>query len=325
VRIRAGLTVALLAVLLPGPLASSAEGPGPRSARIGFLGDAPPFLADAFRAGLRELGYVEGSNLVIEYRPAEWKNERLPELAADLVRLKVDVIVTANVRATEAARRATSTIPIVFTVSGDPVAEGIVSSLARPGGNLTGLATISPELVGKQIEMLRAVVPRLTRIAVLKNPAQSSHPRAVREAQAAARVLGIQVHVLEARTSPEIAAAFASMTAQRVEGLLVLRDAEFRAHRAEIVAHAARGRLPTMYGLREEAEAGGLMAYGASVPQLFRRAATYVDKILRGAKPGELPVEQPTTFELVINLKTAKTLGLVVPPSLLGQADDVIQ
>jgi len=316
----------LLSVLVA-PLAAPAPAqqlPG-RTARIGFLGDVPSFLDDAFRQGLRELGYVAGQNIAIEHRAPEWKYERLPGLAAELVRLKVDVIVAASPPATEAAKQATSTIPIVFTVSGDPVAEGFVASLARPGGNLTGLATISPELVGKQLEMLKTVAPKISRVAVLQNPSQQSHLSAVRQAEDAARALGVQLQVLKARTPSEIEAAFAAMRSQRAGGVLVLRDAVFRAHRAQIVALAAKGRLPAVYGLREEVEAGGLMAYGASVPQLFRRAAIYVDKILKGAKPADLPVEQPTKFELVINMKTAKALGLTIPQSILVRADEIIQ
>jgi putative tryptophan/tyrosine transport system substrate-binding protein len=317
------LPLALAVLVMPG--AASAQQPSAKPARIGFLGDVPPFLDKAFREGLRELGYVEGQNIAIEHRAPDWKYERLPGLAAELVRLKVDVIVAASPAATEAAKHATRTIPIVFTVSGDPVAEGFVLSLARPGGNLTGLATISPELVGKQLEMLKAVAPKISRVAVLQNPDQPSHALAVQQAGEQARALGLQLQVLKARTPSEIEAAFAAMTAQRAGGLLVLRDAVFRAQRSLIVALAARSRLPAVYGLREEAEAGGLMAYGASVPQLFRRAATYVDKILKGAKPADLPVEQPTKFELVINLKTAKALGLTVPLSLLAQTDQVIE
>ena len=315
--------LALALVLLAAPLAASAQQSPGKSARIGLLGDVPSFLDEAFRQGLRELGYVEGQNIAIEHRSPEWKYERLPGLAADLVRLKMDVIVAASPAATEAAKRATSTIPIVFTVSGDPVADGFVASLARPGGNITGLATIGPELVGKQLEILKSVAPKISRVAVLQNP--NSRRGVLRQAEGAARALGLQLLILEARTPSEIEAAFAAMTSQRADGLLVLRDAVFRAQRAQITALAAKNRLPAVYGLREEAEAGGLIAYGASVPQLYRRAATYVDKILKGAKPGDLPVEQPTQFELVINLKTAKTLGLTIPPSLLLRADQVIE
>ena len=322
---RAALAAALVLGLLAAPLAARAQQPPAKTARIGLLFFVPtPLLDEAFRQGLRELGYIEGQNIAIEYRSAEGKSERLPGLAAELVRLKVDVIVAASPPATEAAKRATSTIPIVFAVSGDPVAEGLVTSLARPGGNITGLATISPELVGKQLEMLKGVAPKVTRVAVLQNPSTGLHPVALRQAEDAARALGVQLQILEARTPSEIDAAFAAMSSQRAGGVLVLRDAMFRAQRAQIVALAAKSRLPAVYGFREQAEAGGLMAYGASVPQLFRRAATYVDKILKGAKPAELPVEQPTKYELVINLKTARTLGLTIPPSLLRRADQII-
>ena len=318
-----GLAVILTTSLFLAPLAAEAQQPPAKSSRIGLLGDVPRFLDEAFREGLRDLGYVDGQNLVIEYRPSEWKYERLPRLAADLVRLKVDVIVTASPAATEAAKRATSTIPIVFTVSGDPVAEGFVASLARPGGNITGLATTSPELVGKQLEMLKGIAPKISRVAVLQNP--NTHRDVLQLTEGAARALGLQLHILAARTASEIEAAFATMSSLRADGILVMRDAVFRAQRAQITALAAKNRLPAVYGLREEAEAGGLMAYGASVPQLYRRAATYVDKILKGAKPADLPIEQPTKFELVINLKTAKALGLTIPQSLLGRADEVIQ
>jgi putative ABC transport system substrate-binding protein len=317
---RAALAAALVLGFLAAPLAAPAQQPSGKTARIGFLVRvSTPF--DAFREGLRELGYVEGQNIAIEYRSADGKDERLPGLAAELVRLKVDVIVAVSPPATEAAKQATSTIPIVFPVSGDPVAEGFVASLARPGGNLTGLATIGPELVGKQLELLKAVAPKVSRVAVLQSPSQQVQ----RQAEDAARALGVQLQVLKARTSSEIEAAFASMRSQRAGAVLVMRDALFFAQQTQIVALAAKSRLPAVYGFREQAEAGGLMAYGASTPQLFRRAATYVDKILKGAKPADLPVEQPTKFELVINLKTAKTLGLTIPPSLLGQADQVIQ
>jgi putative tryptophan/tyrosine transport system substrate-binding protein len=323
---RAALAAALALGLLAAPLAAPAQQPRGKTARIGFLARVDtPFLYEAFRQGLRELGYVEGQNIAIEYRSSEGKDERLLGLAAELVRLKVDVIVAAAPAATQAAKQATSTIPIVFTVSGDPVAEGFVASLARPGGNLTGLATIGPELVGKQLEMLKTVAPKVSRVAVLQNPSQQGHLRGVRQAEDAALALGVQLQILKARTPSEIEAAFAAMSSQRAGGVVVLRDAVFLTQRAQIVALAAKRRLPAVYGFREQAEAGGLMAYGASVPQLFRRAATYVDKILKGAKPADLPVEQPTKLELVINLKTAKPLGLTIPPSLLGQADQVIQ
>jgi len=318
----------LAVFLLVVPLASEAQAPA-KVHRIGFLTSRSPtdspHLLEAFRQGLRELGYVEGQNIAIEYRFAEGRPERLPALAAELVRLKVDVIVTAAPPAHLAAKQATSTIPIVFVVTGDPVAEGLVASLARPGGNITGLSSIAPEVVGKQLELLKEVTPRVSRVAVLQNPSNHVHPAMLRQAEGAARALGVQLHTVQARTPPEIDAAFEAMRSQRAGGVLVLRDLLFLAQRTQIAALAAKSRLPAVYGNKEVAEAGGLMAYGANTPQMYRRAATYVDKILKGAKPADLPVEQPTKFELVINLKTAKALGLTIPPSLLQRADEVIQ
>jgi putative ABC transport system substrate-binding protein len=318
------LAVALLAV----PRAAQGQTPA-KVPRIGFLSvlsltDNPHDL-EAFQQGLRELGYVEGQNIAIEYRFAEGRPERLPALAAELVRLKVDVIVTAAPAAPEAAQRATNTIPIVFAVVGDPVAVGLVASVARPGGNITGLSSMAPEVVGKQLELLKEVAPKISRMAVLQNPSNQAHPPTLRQAEGAARTLGVQLHIVQAGTPAEIEAAFATMSSQRAGGVLVLRDSFFLAQRAQIAALAAKDRLPSVYGLKEQAEAGGLMAYGASTPPMYRRAATYVDKILKGAKPADLPVEQPTKFELVINLKTAKALGLTIPQSLLQRADEVIQ
>jgi ABC-type uncharacterized transport system substrate-binding protein len=314
--------------LLAVPLAADAQLPA-KVPRIGYLSPLSPtdnpHLLEAFRQGLRELGYVEGQNIAIEYRFAEGRPERLPALAAELVRLKVDVILTTAAPAPQAAKQATSAIPIVFAVTGDPVAEGLVASVARPGGNITGLATIAPELVGKQLELLKEVAPKVSRVAVLQNPRDHAHPPMLRQAEGVAGALGVQVHILQARTPPEIEAAFAAMRSQRAGGVLVLRDGLFLVQRTQIAALAAKNRLPAVYGNREHAEAGGLMAYGASAPHMFRRAATYVDKILKGAKPADLPVEQPTKFELVVNLKTAKALGLTIPPSLLQRADEVIQ
>jgi putative tryptophan/tyrosine transport system substrate-binding protein len=316
------------AVLLAAPVAAEAQQAG-KVPRIGFLttpsSTAAAYYLEAFREGLRELGYVEGKTIAIEYRFAEGRAERLPALAAELVRLKVDVIVTGGPPAPEEAKQATSTIPIVFAVAGDPVGEGLVASLARPGGNITGLASIAAEVVGKQLELLKEVVPKVSRVAVLLNPSHSAHPLMARQAEGAARALGVQLHILQAGSPAEIDAAFAAMRSQRVGGVLVLRGSLFLAQRTQIAALAAKSRLPAVYGTREEAEAGGLMAYGASLPLLYRRAATYVDRILKGAKPGDLPVEQPTIFELVINLKTAKVLGLTIPQSLLARADKVIQ
>jgi len=321
--------VALLAIfLLAAPLAAEAQAPT-KVPRIGFLSSRSPadnpHLLEAFRQGLRELGYVEGQNIAIEYRFAERRPERLPALAAELVRLKVDVIVTAASPAPEAAKQATSAIPIVFAVSGDPVAVGLVASIARPGGNITGLAGMNPEGVGKQLQLLKEVAPKISRAVVLQNPGNLGHPFVLRQAEGAARALGVQLHIVQAGTPAEIEAAFATMRSQRVGGVVVLRDGLFLAQRTQIVTLAAKSRIPAVYGIREEAEAGGLMAYGASTPDMWRRAATYVDKILKGAKPADLPVEQPSKFEFVINLKTAKALGLTIPQSLLAGADEVIQ
>jgi putative tryptophan/tyrosine transport system substrate-binding protein len=241
------------------------------------------------------------------------------------VRLKVDVIVTAGPPAPQVAKQATGTIPIVFTVGNDPVADGLVASIPRPGGNMTGLASIAAEVVGKQLELLKEVAPKVSRVAVLQNPNHPGHPIVLRQAEGPARALGLQLHIVQASSPAEIDAAFASMRSQRVGGVLVLRDGFFLAQRTQIAALAVRSRLPAVHGIRGEAESGGLIAYGASVPFLYRRAATYVDKILKGAKPADLPVEQPTKFELIINLKTAKALGLTIPPSLLQRADEVIQ
>jgi len=318
----------LAVFLLTVPLAAKAQTPA-KVPRIGFLSSRSPAQSgpyiELFRQGLRELGYVEGQNIVIEYRFAEGRPERLPALAAELVRLKVDVIVTTAPPAPEAAKQATSTIPIVFATAVDPVANGLVASLARPGGNITGLANMSAEVVGKQLQLLKEVAPKVSRVAVLQNPNNHGHPVVLREAEGAARTLGLQLHIVPARTPSEIEAAFAAMRSQRAGGVLVLRDSVFFAQRTQIAALAAKSRLPAVYGFREDAEAGGLMAYGASLPHMYRRAATYVDKILKGAKPADLPVEQPTKFELVINLKTAKALGLTIPQSLMQRADEVIQ
>jgi putative ABC transport system substrate-binding protein len=314
--------------LLAAPLAAEAQAPT-KVPRIGFLsGRSPadnPHNLESFRQGLRELGYVEGQNIAIEYRFAENRPERLPALAAELVRLKVDVIVTAGPPAPQVAKQATRTIPIVFAVGNDPVADGLVTNIARPGGNITGLAAIAAEVVGKQLELLKEVAPKVSRVAILQNPNHPGHPTVLREAEDPARTLRLQLQIVQASNPAQIDAAFASMRSQRAGGVLVLRDGLFLAQRTQIAALAAKSHLAAVYGLREHVEAGGLMAYGANVPVLYRRAATYVDKILKGAKPGDLPVEQPTKFELVINLKTAKALGLTIPPSLLQRADEVIQ
>jgi putative ABC transport system substrate-binding protein len=320
----------LAGALLAVPLAAEAQQAG-KVHRIGILANVP--LADpegarlwgAFIQGFRELGYVEGKNITIEWRFSEGKYERLPELAADLVRLKVDVIVAPATQNVAVAKQATGTIPIVMTGSGDPVGSGLVVSLARPGGNVTGLAVLSTEIVGKQLELLKETVPKVSRVAILWNPTNPPHRRALGAAKIAAHSLGIQLHALEAQRPDDLERAFAAMTRERAGALLVLRDGMFLLHSKRIVDLAAKSRLPAMSEGKDELANGGLMAYGPSLSDSFRRAATYVDKILKGAKPADLPVEQPTKFELVINLKTAKALGLTIPPSLLTRADEVIQ
>ncbi len=298
--------------------------------RIGFLGlTSPsdrPSLLDAFRQGLRELGWVEGQNIVIDYRYAEGRVDRLPDLAADLVRLKVDLIVSLGTQGVTAAKNATETIPIVMIAVRDPVDTGLIASLARPGGNVTGVSGYAGlETVAKQLALLNETVPKIRRVAILSNPGNAYHQLAIRELNVAARSSGVQLQLLEARGPNEFDGAFAAMAKERVGALLVVSDVIFNNHRTRLADLAARSRLPAAYGVRESVEAGGLMSYGPSFLDLHRRAATYVDKILKGAKPADLPVEQPTKFELVINLKTAKALGLEVPPTLLARADEVIE
>jgi putative ABC transport system substrate-binding protein len=318
-----------LAAVLAAPLAGEAQ-QAANTPRIGFL-SASSFSEpriqryfQAFRQGLRELGYVEGRNIAIESRWAEGNYDRLPGLAAELVRLKVDVLVTYGAPAGQAAKRATKTIPIVVAVINDLVASGFVASLARPGGNITGLSMMAPELVGKQLQILKEVVPRVSRVALLTNPATGASAVQVQHAQESARALGVRLQPLEASRPIEIENAFEAMTTERAGAVIVLQDSMLLDHRTQIADLAARRRLPTVSVLIDHAEAGGLIAYGPSVSDMFRRAATYADKILKGAKPADLPVEQPTKFELVINLKTAKALGLTIPPSLLARADQVI-
>jgi putative ABC transport system substrate-binding protein len=320
----------LSAGLLAAPLAAEAQQAG-RVPRIGFLNltspsDRPSHL-DAFRQRLRELGWVEGQNIVIDYRYAEGRVDRLPDLAAELVRLKVDLIVaSAGTQAATAAKNATETIPIVMIYVRDPVGTGLIASLARPGGNVTGVSgSAGLELFAKQLELLKETVPKIRRVAILSNPDNAYHQLAIREANVAARSLGVQLQLLEARGPNEFDGAFAAMAKERVGALLVLSDAIFNSHRTRLADLAARSRLPAAYAVRESVEAGGLMSYGPSFLDLYRRSAAYVDKILKGAKPADLPVEQPTTFELVINLKTAKALGLTIPQSLLQRADQVIE
>jgi len=320
----------LSAGLLAAPLAAEAQQAG-RVPRIGFLSltspsDRPPLL-DAFRQGLRELGWVEGQNIVIDYRYAEGRVDRLPDLAAELVRLKVDLIIaSAGTQVVTAAKNATETIPIVMIAVRDPVGIGLIASLARPGGNVTGVSGYAGlEIVAKQLELLKETVPKIRRVAILSNPSNAYHQLAIREVNVAARSLGVQLQLLEARGPNEFDGAFAAMAKERVGALLVLSDAIFSSHRTRLADLAARSRLPAAYGVRESVEAGGLMSYGPSFLDFYRRSAAYVDKILKGAKPADLAVEQPTKFELVINLKTAKALGLTLPPSLLQRADQIIE
>ena len=285
-------------------------------------------LREAFLQGLRDLGYAEGRNVVIEYRDAEGKYDRFPALAADLVALNVDVIVVTNTPAALAARQATRTIPIVLGWVLDPVSSGLVSSLARPGGNVTGLSTLARELVGKRLELLKQAVPRVTRIAVLWHPGdygERTEGEMHNEENVAARALGVRLQVLEARGPGDFGKAFADMSRAHADAVAVQSTNLFFIERRRLVDLAAKNRLPAIYPTREFVDAGGLMSYAANTADLLRRAATYVHKILKGAKPSDLPVEQPTKFELVINMPTAKALGLTIPPSLLERADHVIQ
>jgi putative tryptophan/tyrosine transport system substrate-binding protein len=316
-----------LGCLFVAPLPPEAQ-PPTHVHRIGVLLGATPGRTPsvgAFLEGLHDLGYVEGQNLVIEYRGVEGQHERFPDLVAELVRLKVDVLVVSNTPAALAAKQATRTIPIVMPSMGDPLGTGLVASLARPGGNITGLSGMQPELVGKQLEFLKEVLPTVSRVAVLWNPANPVAALHVRAADVAAQALGIQLHLVEARGPDAFDGAFVSTTNAHAGALLVVPDALFLQHRRRLAELAATSHLPTLHSGRPYVEAGGLLAYGASQAAQWRRAATYVDKILKGAKPGDLPVEQPTQFELVINLKTAQALGLTIPPTLLIQADEVIR
>ena len=292
--------------------------------RLGVLGASDRERPELLRQGLRDFGYVEGVNIAIESRDAEGNVERFPDLAADLVRLKVDVIVAANPASTFAAKRATASIPIVMVNTPDPVQLGIVQSLARPGGNITGTTTLSAELSVKQLELLKEAVPAASRIAILSNPTNPWHSRAVKGAEAAARSLAVHLQQLQVRGPEEFDHAFAAITKEGAGAVLILADPMTFFHRLRLAELAAKRRLPTMYGVRGYVEAGGLMSYWAHQADLYRRVASFVDRILKGAKPSDLPIEQPTRFELVINLKTARALGLTIPASLLRRADDVI-
>ena len=327
---RAALVAALALGVVTAPLAASTQ-PTTRTSRIGYLSpnlSPSPHLREAFVQGLRDLGYVEGHNVVIEYRNAEGKFERLPSLAAELVALKVDVIVTPGSLAAMAARNATKSIPIVFPTVGNPVSDGLVASLARPGGNVTGLSNLTPDLVGKSAEVLKQAVPGVTRAAVLWHSGAfvgDTETEVRKRAEAAGKALGMQLQFVETRGAEDFERAFAEMRRARAEALIVPLTAMFTNERRHIVSLAAKVRLPAVYGSRESVDAGGLMSYGSNLADSHRRAASYVDKILKGARPGDLPVEQPTKFELVINLKTAKALGLTIPQSVLSRADQVIE
>jgi putative tryptophan/tyrosine transport system substrate-binding protein len=324
--------VATLALVLLVPLASDAQQVTkvPQVGRLLSVGSptaGPDPSFEAFRQGLRELGYVEGQNVVIEDRYAEGSQERLRDLAAELVRLQVDVIVAEGAAAIRAAQHATRTIPIVMAATADPVGQGFVASLAHPGGNITGLSFLSAELPGKRLELLKETVPQSTRIAVLINAAHPYSGSVMHNLTEAARVLGLQLHLVEVRSVDELDTAFAAMTRAGADAVLVIEDALLlNSERGQVVADlATQSQLPMMYSWREWVVAGCLMSYGPSRPDVLRRAATYVDKLLKGAKPADLPVEQSTKFELIINLKTAKALGITMPPSLLVLADEVIQ
>jgi putative ABC transport system substrate-binding protein len=316
--------------LLAAPLVARAQ-PQLNTYRIGILAGSSPTSPEAahvwrgFFQGLRELGYVEGRNLVVEGRYYGDSIDRLRNFAEELVRLKVDVIVVGASPAPEAAKNATSTIPIVLTNHNDPVGSGLVTSLARPQGNITGVSLATPVLRGKQLQLLQDLVPGLSSVAVLASPSVPSHALDVRELQIAARSLTMRLQVVEARAPDEIAEAFSEARQKRAGALIVLGSSMFFANRAQIVELATNNKLPAMYGVREFAELGGLVAYAPNLRDSFRRAAAYVDRILKGARPGDLPIEQPTTFELVINLKTAKALGLAISQSLLLRADEVIR
>jgi putative ABC transport system substrate-binding protein len=294
---------------------------------VGVLSPVGPFstLVTGFRQGLSEAGYVEGKNLAIEYRYAEGHYDRLPALAADLVGRKVDLIMANSPPAALAAKSATSTIPIVFRGGPDPVGDGLVASLARPGGNLTGVSFVPDELTGKRLELLSELVPRARVIALLVNPKNENADRIIRDVQEAARTKGLQLHVLKASSESEINSAFASLVQLHVDALVVAGDPFLSSRREQLVALASRHAVPSIYTWREFAEAGGLISYGASLTSAFRLVGIYAGKILKGAKPADLPIEQPTKFELVINLKTATALGLTVPQSLLQRADEVIE
>ena len=328
---RRRLLIALGAGALAASFSTLAQQPG-KVWRIGFLEPRsrptpsnPDVFCEAFTQGMRELGYVEGKNLLIEWHFADGKYERFPGMAAELVRMKVDVIVTQGTPATEAAQRATRTIPIVTVAVGDPIRSGFAASLAHPGGNITGLSFISSDVYPKQLEMLKAMLPRLSRVAVLVNPSNSRAALTLTSVQAAAKKLGVTVIPVDARTPEEIERGFATMRRERADAVIVHADSLFNLHKQQVADLAARSRMPSSFVDRSLVEAGGLMSYGQNVANYYQYGATYVDKILKGAKPGELPFEQPTKIYLAINRKTAKALGITIPQELLIRADEVIE
>jgi len=328
VRFRIACSIIVALAALCNPAAAGAQ-PAAKVVRIGWLGDDPAttHFREAFRQGLRDLGYVEGRNLVIEYRFAEGKLERFPAVATELIALNVDVIVAVNGLAALAAKQATKTVPIVFASVGDPVESGLVTSLAHPGGNLTGLSNISSELVGKGLQLLKEALPGVSRVAVLWQPGGRDEPtqkERLARAEVAARTLGVRLQRVEARRPADIDRAFSEISRTRAGALNVLTSVVFFNERRRLVALAAKNQLPTMYFAREFVNAGGLMAYSANHADQYRSLAAYVDKIVKGVAPGDLPVQLPTKFELVINLKTAKALGLTIPQSLLARADQAM-
>jgi putative ABC transport system substrate-binding protein len=318
-----GVYLVVLAVLILLSL-HLAEAQQPKVHRIGFL-SASPSIDAAFLEGLRELGYIDKKTIFIEHRSAEGKLDRLPELAAELVRLKVDLIVTQGTPAGQAAKKATSTIPIVMATSGDAVGSGLVASLARPGGNVTGSSFLGTDVIGKRLELFKEAVPKISRVAHLANPAIVTEMIGLKNLQSVAPNLGVKIELVEIRGPEDFESAFAAVVRDRIHAAMVPPNSSYIPHRQQMVALAAKHRLPVMYGWRDFPEAGGLMSYGVTLADLFRRAAVYVDKILKGTKPADLPVEQPTKFELVINLKAAKQIGLTIPPNVLARADKVIK
>ena len=322
------ITSVVAVLFFVAPLAAGAQ-PAGKVYRIGFLGNSTAALeanlVGPFREGLRELGYVEGQNIVIEYRWAEGKYERFPALIAELLAQRVKVIVSAGTPASLAVKKATTSVPLVMVAVGDPVATGLVASLARPGGNITGLTSTSEELDGKRLELLRQVIPKLSHVAVFWNPENPTLLTSLEEMRAAAQVLGMKVQVLEVKTPGELEETFKAIVRERPGALLVMADRLFLHNRQRIMDFATKQRLPVVPGHPELVEAGGLMSFGPSYPGMHGRAAYFVDRILKGAKPADLPVERPTKFELVVNMKAAKALGLTLPQSLLGRADHVIE